>query len=121
MVDKPSPSSERRPKQPRKSPSDCSATSARERDVSSSAEPSLSSSWKSRKSERKRQAEPTPSSDDHSAYLNHLFLRNPIITLAILLYTKYIQASSETQKSMNIRIITSITLRAAMSFADDFS
>jgi hypothetical protein len=39
MEDKPSPSSERRPKLPKRSPSDYSATNARGEDVSSSPEP----------------------------------------------------------------------------------
>ena len=64
MEDRPNPSSERKPKPPRKSPSDCSATHARPEDALSSAELNLWSFSISKKSERKRQEEEINSSDD---------------------------------------------------------
>lgn len=62
--DKPNPSSERKPKQQRKSPSDCNATFARPEDVSSSAEPRVSSSWILNKSESKEPERETPFIND---------------------------------------------------------
>lgn len=74
MEDKPNPSSERKLKPPRKSPSDCNAPSAKLKDASSSVELNLLFSWRSKKSERKRPVKQTLCSDDHSTYLNHLSL-----------------------------------------------
>ena len=64
MEDRPNPSSERKPKQPRKLPSDCNATNAREEDVVSLAEPNQSSFSISKKSERRSKVEEISSSDD---------------------------------------------------------
>lgn len=61
---KPSPSSERKLKQPRKSPSDCNATFARPEDVLSSAEPRVSFSWTLNKSESKELERVMPCTND---------------------------------------------------------
>jgi hypothetical protein len=62
--DRPSPSSERKLKPPRRSPSGSSVTNAKEEESSSSAEPRVSSSWISRRSKRKMLEEETPCTND---------------------------------------------------------
>ena len=64
MEDKPNPSSETNQKLPRRSPSDCNVTNAKEEESSWSAEPNLSFSWISRKSKRKTPEEETPCTND---------------------------------------------------------
>ena len=62
--DKPSQFSEKKPKQQRKSPSDCNATFARPEDVSLLAEPRVSFSWILNKSERTEPERETPFIND---------------------------------------------------------
>jgi len=62
--DKPNQSSERKPRPPRKSLLDYNVTSAKPEDVSSSEEPSPSSSWTSSKSESKEPARETLFTND---------------------------------------------------------
>jgi hypothetical protein len=71
-VDKPNPSSERKPKQLKKSPSDCNAAFAREEDALSSAEPNPSFSWISSKLERTEQVKETLFINDSCRYLNSI-------------------------------------------------
>ncbi len=68
MEDKPNPSSEKKPKPPRKSPSDCNATCAKQEDVLWWAEPNQWSSWILNKSESKESERVTLSSNDCSIF-----------------------------------------------------
>ena len=71
-VDKPSPSSERKPKPPRKSLSGSSVTNAKGEESLFQVEPRVSSSWISKKSKRKTPAEETPCTNDLDQYLNSI-------------------------------------------------